>query len=206
MILSRRVNDDDHRDGFTKWPFMTTHTWGEYPQGTWLLEVKTLRVCRGETEIETWKSLSGKLQHADAPARMAEGVDIDAPRHQGTTVHRIISCGSSLEISDCQKGPRGATERDLTTLTTVQRDYRRYPGEEKIGNIPIERCLRVRFSLSAFLISRRAAEETNNVYPDMSSCQSRSSFVILTLLSSFDIFLPFCQCIIFIHLSINVCW
>ncbi|XP_043462126.1 neuroendocrine convertase 2 [Leptopilina heterotoma] len=40
MILSRRVNDDDHRDGFTKWPFMTTHTWGEYPQGNWQLEVK----------------------------------------------------------------------------------------------------------------------------------------------------------------------
>ncbi|XP_066900797.1 neuroendocrine convertase 2 [Halyomorpha halys] len=39
MILSRRVNDNDHRDGFTKWPFMTTHTWGEYPQGTWTLEV-----------------------------------------------------------------------------------------------------------------------------------------------------------------------
>ncbi|XP_031780464.1 neuroendocrine convertase 2 [Nasonia vitripennis] len=39
MILSRRANDDDRRDGFTKWPFMTTHTWGEYPQGTWLLEV-----------------------------------------------------------------------------------------------------------------------------------------------------------------------
>lgn len=39
MILSRRANDDDHRDGFTKWPFMATHTWGEYPQGTWTLEV-----------------------------------------------------------------------------------------------------------------------------------------------------------------------
>lgn len=39
MILSRRANDDDHRDGFTKWPFMTTHTWGEYPMGKWLLEV-----------------------------------------------------------------------------------------------------------------------------------------------------------------------
>lgn len=39
MILSRRANDDDHRDGFTKWPFMTTHTWGEDPHGTWLLEV-----------------------------------------------------------------------------------------------------------------------------------------------------------------------
>ncbi|KAJ8978987.1 hypothetical protein NQ317_001460, partial [Molorchus minor] len=40
MILSRRQNDDDSRDGFSKWPFMTTHTWGEYPQGTWLLEAK----------------------------------------------------------------------------------------------------------------------------------------------------------------------
>lgn len=39
MILSRRIHDDDNRDGFTKWPFMTTHTWAEYPQGTWLLEV-----------------------------------------------------------------------------------------------------------------------------------------------------------------------
>ncbi|CAO1425802.1 unnamed protein product [Diamesa serratosioi] len=39
MILSRRPNDDDRRDGFTKWPFMTTHTWGEYPKGIWLLEV-----------------------------------------------------------------------------------------------------------------------------------------------------------------------
>lgn len=39
MILSKRTNDDDHRDGFTKWPFMTTHTWGEYPHGIWTLEV-----------------------------------------------------------------------------------------------------------------------------------------------------------------------
>lgn len=42
MILSRRQNDDDGRDGFSKWPFMTTHTWGEYPQGTWTLEVKII--------------------------------------------------------------------------------------------------------------------------------------------------------------------
>jgi hypothetical protein len=40
MILSRRPNDDDSRDGFTKWPFMTTHTWGEDPRGRWTLEVK----------------------------------------------------------------------------------------------------------------------------------------------------------------------
>ena len=39
MILSTRPNDDDSRDGFTKWPFMTTHTWAEYPRGKWTLEV-----------------------------------------------------------------------------------------------------------------------------------------------------------------------
>nr|CAG4640704.1 EOG090X02T5 [Eulimnadia texana] len=40
MILSRRPKDDDSRDGFTKWPFMTTHTWGEDPKGRWTLEVR----------------------------------------------------------------------------------------------------------------------------------------------------------------------
>ena len=39
MILSKRPNDDDHHDGFVKWPFMTTHTWGENPRGTWQIEV-----------------------------------------------------------------------------------------------------------------------------------------------------------------------
>merc|ERR1719422_1601402 len=39
MILSERPNDDDSQDGFTKWPFMTTHTWAEYPRGKWTLEV-----------------------------------------------------------------------------------------------------------------------------------------------------------------------
>jgi proprotein convertase subtilisin/kexin type 2 len=40
MILSERPNDDDRTDGFSKWPFMTTHTWGENPRGRWKLEIK----------------------------------------------------------------------------------------------------------------------------------------------------------------------
>ena len=39
MILSQRPNDDDSKNGFTRWPFMTTHTWAEMPRGTWSLEV-----------------------------------------------------------------------------------------------------------------------------------------------------------------------
>lgn len=49
MILSRRPNDDDHRDGFTKWPFMTTHTWGEDPKGRWKLEA-SIGVQEGDTK------------------------------------------------------------------------------------------------------------------------------------------------------------
>lgn len=53
MILSRRANDDDSRDGFAKWPFMTTHTWGEYPQGTWTLEVSLTRAYAGQGALFT---------------------------------------------------------------------------------------------------------------------------------------------------------
>jgi proprotein convertase subtilisin/kexin type 2 len=40
MILSSRPNDEDSHDGFTKWPFMTTHPWAEYPRGKWSLEAR----------------------------------------------------------------------------------------------------------------------------------------------------------------------
>ncbi|XP_067942280.1 neuroendocrine convertase 2-like [Watersipora subatra] len=39
MILSKRPKDDDSLEGFTKWPFMTTHSWAEKPKGTWSLQV-----------------------------------------------------------------------------------------------------------------------------------------------------------------------
>ncbi|KAL5008533.1 hypothetical protein ScPMuIL_014114 [Solemya velum] len=39
MILSQRPNDDDFKNGFTRWPFMTSHSWAENPKGTWVLEM-----------------------------------------------------------------------------------------------------------------------------------------------------------------------
>jgi proprotein convertase subtilisin/kexin type 2 len=37
MILSKRPKDDDNMEGFTKWPFMSTHMWAENPRGRWKL-------------------------------------------------------------------------------------------------------------------------------------------------------------------------
>ncbi|EDO47748.1 predicted protein, partial [Nematostella vectensis] len=40
-LLSPR-KEDSSNEGFSKWPFMTTHSWGEDPRGTWTLEIKDL--------------------------------------------------------------------------------------------------------------------------------------------------------------------
>ena len=40
MILSQRPNDDEHKNGFTRWPFMTTHAWAETPRGIWTLRIE----------------------------------------------------------------------------------------------------------------------------------------------------------------------
>jgi len=39
MLLGRRPRDTDSKNGFTKWPFMTTQTWAENPRGIWKLIV-----------------------------------------------------------------------------------------------------------------------------------------------------------------------
>ena len=58
MILSSRPNDEDSHDGFTKWPFMSTHPWAEYPRGKWSLEVirNSKRTLTHQAYLfQTWK-------------------------------------------------------------------------------------------------------------------------------------------------------
>jgi len=57
MILSERINDDDSQDGFTKWPFMTTHTWAENPRGKWTLEVEFVKGEKQDGFIKEWTLL-----------------------------------------------------------------------------------------------------------------------------------------------------
>ena len=57
MILSERPNDADAQDGFTKWPFMTTHTWAEYPRGKWSLEVEFVNGPPQEGYVKEWTLL-----------------------------------------------------------------------------------------------------------------------------------------------------
>ena len=34
MLLSKRKRDKSNK-GYTKWPLMSVHTWGEHPRGKW---------------------------------------------------------------------------------------------------------------------------------------------------------------------------
>ena len=38
-LLARRTRDTS-QDGFSNWAFMTTHNWGEFAKGTWMLEIE----------------------------------------------------------------------------------------------------------------------------------------------------------------------
>lgn len=61
MILNRRPLDDDSKNGFVRWPFMTTQTWGENPRGVWTLEAKFYNQ-QDENDNPAIKSASIKSQ------------------------------------------------------------------------------------------------------------------------------------------------
>lgn len=51
-------SEDSSDEGFNKWPFMTTHAWGEDPRGTWTLEVKDGGESRQNTGfLKDWQLL-----------------------------------------------------------------------------------------------------------------------------------------------------
>ncbi|XP_072031864.1 neuroendocrine convertase 2-like [Amphiura filiformis] len=54
LLLSSRPNDQDSRDGFQRWPFMTTHTWGEDPTGEWVLEVAMKDGSEATAFVSEW--------------------------------------------------------------------------------------------------------------------------------------------------------
>lgn len=40
LEISWNRSHDNSRSGFSQWPFMSVHTWGESPHGQWLLEIR----------------------------------------------------------------------------------------------------------------------------------------------------------------------
>ena len=54
ILLSERPGDSDVIDGFQRWPFMTSHTWGEDPRGEWVLEVAMVDGSPHTATLSEW--------------------------------------------------------------------------------------------------------------------------------------------------------
>ena len=88
MILSERPNDADSQDGFTKWPFMTTHTWAEYPRGRWSLEIEFVKGAPQEGFVKVAQKyfLKNRFSH-----KMITGMDAASARNKGGALHKPSS-------------------------------------------------------------------------------------------------------------------
>ncbi|KAL0595569.1 Neuroendocrine convertase 2 [Plecturocebus cupreus] len=64
ILLSRRPRDDDSKVGFDKWPFMTTHTWGEDARGTWTLELGFVGSAPQKGALKEWTLMLHGTQSA----------------------------------------------------------------------------------------------------------------------------------------------
>ncbi|EGW11770.1 Neuroendocrine convertase 2 [Cricetulus griseus] len=64
ILLSRRPRDDDSKVGFDKWPFMTTHTWGEDARGTWTLELGFVGSAPQKGLLKEWTLMLHGTQSA----------------------------------------------------------------------------------------------------------------------------------------------
>nr|XP_045050874.2 neuroendocrine convertase 2 isoform X2 [Desmodus rotundus] len=64
ILLSRRPRDDDSKVGFDKWPFMTTHTWGEDARGIWTLELGFVGSTPQKGVLKEWTLMLHGTQSA----------------------------------------------------------------------------------------------------------------------------------------------
>ncbi|XP_066152913.1 proprotein convertase subtilisin/kexin type 4-like isoform X3 [Euwallacea fornicatus] len=52
-LLAKRDHDNS-RSGFNNWPFMSVHSWGESPLGTWKLEIHNDGRLMGRASLQNW--------------------------------------------------------------------------------------------------------------------------------------------------------
>ena len=64
ILLSRCPQDATAKVGFDKWPFMTTHTWGEDARATWTLELGFVRSAPQKGMLKQWTLMLHGTQSA----------------------------------------------------------------------------------------------------------------------------------------------
>ncbi|XP_065059960.1 neuroendocrine convertase 1-like [Rhopilema esculentum] len=121
-ILLPTRSEDSSDEGFKKWPFMTTHAWGEDPRGKWTLEIHDAGDARANTgTLRDWQLvLYGtkqkpnylKVSHPDIPIHR-KAVNDDTKSIQGhqqpsVTITKVTYTFGSRPLSQSQSHPNQA--------------------------------------------------------------------------------------------------
>ncbi|XP_078374046.1 LOW QUALITY PROTEIN: neuroendocrine convertase 1-like [Oculina patagonica] len=121
-LLSPR-KEDLSDEGFTKWPFMTTHSWGEDPRGTWTIEIKDLGDNRPNHGLLTeWQLIlhgtkqkpnHQPIEHPDKPRDSVPVPDSPAPPQ----FHQVPS-GPTYTFASPSTAPVKYISPQVVTYTT----------------------------------------------------------------------------------------
>lgn len=122
-LLSPR-KEDISDEGFTKWPFMTTHSWGEDPRGTWTLEIKDLGDNRPNHGLLTeWQLIihgtrqkpnHQPIEHPDKPRDSVPVPESPAPPQ----FHQTVPSGPTYTFASSQPTPVKYIAPQVITYTT----------------------------------------------------------------------------------------
>lgn len=94
-------SEDSSDEGFHKWPFMTTHAWGEDPRGKWILEIKDGGESRQNTGfLKDWQLVIHGTK--------------EKPEHQNTT-HPDIPIHKKAVPDDIRKPEKSSVQ--ITQIT-----------------------------------------------------------------------------------------
>ncbi|XP_050314687.1 furin-like protease 1 isoform X2 [Anthonomus grandis grandis] len=112
-LLAHRAHDNS-RAGFNYWPFMSVHSWGEYPNGTWQLEIHN--DGRLMAEIKQWDltlygtatapgfDLKYQVGSKDATSKMySQDVD-NSIKNSNTWKYGAENRKDTLEVEEKLKG------------------------------------------------------------------------------------------------------
>ena len=136
-VLLPTRSEDSSDEGFKRWPFMTTHAWGEDPRGKWTLEIRDAGDARANTgTLRDWqlvlfgtKQKPGvqKVSHPDIPLHR-KAVPDDTKTVQGNqqpsvTITKVTYTFGSQPISQTQPSsqliPAQSIPQALPDLPTI---------------------------------------------------------------------------------------
>lgn len=95
MLLSKRPKDDDSNEGFTKWPFMTTHIWAEVPRGVWTMFVIFDSDEPQEGAIMEWTLV---LHGTKTSSYVGQGIELEKRHPKLEVVKREHEHGANFQF------------------------------------------------------------------------------------------------------------